>query len=226
MAVSGNNISNGDADKQVQNRLLNAAEALFSKNGFESTSIRDITSQAKCNVAAVNYHFGGKENLYHKVFHRHMRTLRDIRIAAINKVMSQGEGEVALEQLLRAFAMAFIEPLIDESGGHRLMELMIHEMLDPHLPKGMFADEVAIPTLNVFGKAIAKICPGLGQKETVASIISVIGQLIHAIHLNEMFSTKDDIRLPVPNFSEMVDHIIAFSAAGIRAAAKGKRQSQ
>ena len=218
MVVSGNNISKGDVSKQVQGRLLDAAEELFCEHGFEGTSIRDITLQAKCNVAAVSYHFGGKENLYKKVFHRHMRTLRDIRIASIDRVMSQGEGEVTLEQLLRAFAMAFIEPLID--SGRRFMKLMIQEILDPHLPKRMFAEEVAIPTLSALGRAMAKVCPDLGQKETVMSIISVIGQLMHAIHLSEMFGAEEDLRLPVSNLTEMVDHIVRFSAAGIQAAVK------
>ena len=43
--------------------LLDAAERLFSDQGFESTSLRQITTEAGANLAAVNYHFGSKENL-------------------------------------------------------------------------------------------------------------------------------------------------------------------
>jgi len=216
----------GDSSKQIREHLLDVAEGLFCEKGFAGTSVRDITSRARCNVAAVNYHFGGKEKLYYEVFHRHMRTLREIRIASIKRVMSQDEGEVTLEQLLRAFAIAYIEPLIDESGGRRLMKLMVREMLDPHLPKKMFVEEVGGPTLSALGDAIAKICPGLGQKETVMSMLSVIGQLIHTIHLNEIFSAEEDFGLPMPNFTEMVEHIVAFSAGGILAVAEeGNRQN-
>ncbi len=212
----------GDSSKQIRERLIDVAEGLFCEKGFDGTSVRDITSRAKCNVAAVNYHFGGKEKLYYEVFHRHMRTLRDIRIASIKRVMSQGEGEVTLEQLLRAFAKAFIEPLIEESSGRRLMKLMVREMLDPYLPKKMFVEEVGGPTLSALGDAIAKICPGLGQRENVMSIISVVGQLVHTIHLNELLCAEEDYELPVPNFTEMVEHIVGFSAAGIRAMAEEK----
>ena len=220
MMVSNSNISNSDTNKQVKNRLLDSAERLFCEKGFDGTSIRDITSQAKCNVAAVNYHFGGKENLYNEVFHRHMRTLRDVRIASINSVMSQTQGEVTLEQLLRAFAMAFIEPLLDESQGRRFMKLMVREILNPRLPKRMFAEEVAVPTITALGRAITAVNPGLGQKEIVMCIISVIGQLIHAIHLSEIFGAEEDVGLPVPNLAEMVDHIVDFSVAGVRAMVK------
>jgi len=210
----------GDSSKQIRERLIDVAEGLFCEKGFDGTSVRDITSRAKCNVAAVNYHFGGKDKLYYEVFHRHMRTLRDIRIASIRRVMSQGEGEVSLEQLLRAFAKAFIEPLIEESSGRRLMKLMVREMLDPYLPKKMFVEEVGGPTLSALGDAIAKICPGLGQKETVMSMLSVVGQLIHTIHLNEIFSAEEDFGLQMPNLAEMVEHIVAFSTAGILAVAE------
>ncbi len=214
----------GDSSKQIRERLIDVAEGLFCEKGFDGTSVRDITSRAKCNVAAINYHFGGKDKLYYEVFHRHMRTLRDIRIASIKRVMSQGEGEVTLEQLLRAFAKAFIEPLIEESGGRRLMKLMIREMMDAHLPKRMFAEELAMPTLNALGDAIAKICPQLEPRETVMSILSVIGQLIHTIHLNEIFNAEEDFGLPMPNLAEMVEHIVAFSAGGILAVAEGKNR--
>jgi len=219
--VSNNNISNGDTNKQVQDRLLDVAERLFCEKGFDGTSVRDITSQAKCNVAAVNYYFGGKENLYNKVFHRRMRTLCEVRIASINRIMSQGEGEVTLERLLRAFAMAFVKPLIDESSGRRFLRLMISEMSDLHLPQSMFLEEVIIPVLTALQQALAKVCPDLGRAKAMLVIHSVIGQLLHVVHL---FNLGDEAKLPRPGLVEMVEHIVEFSAAGIRAAVKDKTE--
>lgn len=213
-------IDDVSAPKQVQQRLLDAAERLFCEKGFDGTSIRDITSEAKCNVAAVNYHFSGKDNLYQKVFQRHMRALREVRLAGIEKVMS--ENDVTLERLLRAFAMVFIEPLLDKSRGGPFMKLMIREMLDPRLPRKMFVEELAGPTLNALGKGIGSICPGLDQQKIVLSVISVVGQLIQVIRLKEMFDMGDLTEVPEPSLTEMVEHIVKFSVAGIQAAANGK----
>ncbi len=218
--ASDNNISSDDAGSQIQNRLLEAAERLFCEKGFAGTSVRDITSEAKCNVAAVNYHFGGKENLYKTIVQHHLRNLRDVRLASIKKVMS--EPDVNLEKLLHSFAAAFVEPLIDQDKGDRFMKMMIREMLDPHLPKNMFADEVAIPTLNKLGGALMELCPNLNQKQAIMAIISIVGQLVHTIHLKKVFDTQHNIEIPVPAFPEMIDHIIEFSAAGIRSLAKGE----
>ena len=48
-------------DKQIQ--ILEVAETLFAENGFDGTSIRDISKQAKINIAMVSYYFGSKERL-------------------------------------------------------------------------------------------------------------------------------------------------------------------
>jgi len=211
---------NKDLSKSARERLLDSAEELFAENGFNGTSIREITARANSNIAAVNYHFGGKEKLYVEVFQRLMSKMRDIRIASIENVMSQTDHKPTLEELLRAFATAFIEPLIDQSSGRRFMNLMIREISDPRLPKKMFVEELAGPTLGALGQALVKICPELEQRKIVMSIISIIGQLVHFIHLNEMFEPDDFTGAPTPRLPEMVDHIVEFSTAGIQAAAK------
>lgn len=58
------------ADTKVQ--ILDAAENLFSEHGFGDTSLRTITSQAKVNLASVNYHFGSKKQLIQEVLQRYL----------------------------------------------------------------------------------------------------------------------------------------------------------
>ncbi|PJF45437.1 MAG: TetR/AcrR family transcriptional regulator, partial [Candidatus Thermofonsia Clade 3 bacterium] len=48
----------------TRERILDAAERLFAERGFAGTSLRDITSEARVNLAAVNYHFGSKDELF------------------------------------------------------------------------------------------------------------------------------------------------------------------
>src|SRR3546814_16701921 len=47
----------------TKDRILGAAEELFAQHGFAGTSLRQVTSRADVTIAAVNYHFGSKENL-------------------------------------------------------------------------------------------------------------------------------------------------------------------
>jgi AcrR family transcriptional regulator len=211
---------NKDLTKSARERLLDSAEELFAEKGYNGCSIREITAASNSNIAAVNYHFGGKENLYVEVFKRLMTKMRNVRLASIDKVMSQTNPKPTLNDLLHAFSTAFIEPLIDQSGRSLFMKLMIREMSDPHLPKKMFVEELVAPTLNALGKGLMQLCPGLDQQKAVLSIISIVGQLVHIIRLNEMFDLDEFVGDSAPRLPEMVDHIVEFSAAGIQAAAK------
>src|SRR4051794_4834505 len=55
---------NGAATRQ---RLVETAGEVFAERGFRAATVRDICKKAGANVAAVNYHFGGKEGLYAEV---------------------------------------------------------------------------------------------------------------------------------------------------------------
>ncbi|MHC4124972.1 MAG: TetR/AcrR family transcriptional regulator [Planctomycetota bacterium] len=215
MTASDNNIRNETVCDPVQQRLLGAGEELFCRKGYKGTSIRDLTTLAECNIAAVNYYFGGKKKLYKEVFRRQLDILRDVRIAGINRVMAQQGENLTLESLLRAFAEAFIEPLVVADSGRSFIKLMMHEMLDPHLPANMFLDETVIPVVESLRDALKKVCPHLTDDSAVYCIRSIIAQLLHAIQLQELFKPPDATYLGI-DLKKSVEHIIAFSAAGIR----------
>ena len=210
------------SDKDVQERLLDAAEGLFCENGFAGTSVREIAAAAKCNVASVSYYFGGKEKLYTEVWRRHILVLRNRQIASIEKVMSEDRGEPSLEELLRSFAETFVGSLVDETKSSRLIKLMSREMLDRHLPPNLFVDEMIKPTLGAMQRALSRTCPGLQESQVPLMIFSVVGQLIHVVRVRTMFKQSDRPDLPIFDLAEAVDHIIKFSTAGIRACAGEK----
>ncbi|CAH0533715.1 hypothetical protein VST7929_01590 [Vibrio stylophorae] len=57
--------------QQTKIHLLQVAEQLFASQGYSATSLRQLTAQAQTNLAAVNYHFGGKKGLIQAVLNRH-----------------------------------------------------------------------------------------------------------------------------------------------------------
>ncbi|MBC8470926.1 MAG: TetR/AcrR family transcriptional regulator [Planctomycetes bacterium] len=214
--VSQDKKSNGSTDKGVRDRLFDSAEELFCEQGFEGTSVRDIAASAKCNIASLNYYFGGKEKLYHKIWRRHLITMRDARIAGINKVMSQNSGKPKLEDLLRSFAEAFIGPLVDENEARRLNKLMAREWIDNHLPVNMFLEDIMIPTLNAMRSALVRICPGLDESKIPFVVISIVGQLLHVLHVKAIFQQIDNTALPKFDLAQAIDHVVKFSTAGIK----------
>ena len=66
----------GEQDQETRARLLNAAARLFAERGFAKVTVRDICKKARANVAAVNYHFGGKDGLYRAVMRMAIETMQ------------------------------------------------------------------------------------------------------------------------------------------------------
>src|SRR5207253_96136 len=69
----------------TQEKILDAAEALFMEHGFEATSLRQITAAAGVNLAAVNYHFGSKEELFQAVLTRRLDPMNQERVALLTR---------------------------------------------------------------------------------------------------------------------------------------------
>ena len=220
MATSSQDTPGDISEKTVQNRLIEAGEELFCRRGFNETSVRDIAAAAGCNVASVNYYFGGKDNLYLEIWRRRLAVIRDTRLAGIEKVMSAG-GQPQLEDLLKSYANSFLEPLVDGGLHCRFVNLMAREMIDPHLPVDMFLTDMIVPVMTALREALLKICPWLNEANAHMAILSIVGQLTQTVCFKELFEKSTHSELPRPDIESMVDHIVKFSAAGIRAYAEG-----
>lgn len=208
----------------VRERLLDVSERLFAEQGFRAASVRTITLEAECNLAAVNYYFQSKQNLYREVVARRLRALREQRIASIRHSLERAGEAASLELLLRSFATAFVEPLVEESTGRLWMQLLSREMVDPHLPSEMFLAEMILPVNRALAEALMAVCPGLERAEAELCTQSLVAQLIHCVHLQRF-----TIEASAPGIAErfalprLVEHALRFSSAAIQAFAAGRR---
>ena len=202
--------SNPDS-AHTRERLVDAAERLFAEHGFRNASVRDITREASCNIASVNYHFGGKNNLYREVFLRRLRDLRQKRLASLD--LALGRDAYDLEDLLRAVTSSFVDPLVEENGGRLWMLLLAHEMIDPQLPPETFHAEMILPLQQAFGARLVKVCPELSREQAELCAHSLIGQLVHVVKLQRCLPEASG---PAWQLPDLVEHTLRFSAAGIR----------
>jgi len=103
---------------ETRETVLNTAERLFAERGIDGVSIRDITTKAKVNLAAINYHFGSKQELVKAVFKRRLVPLEQRRgellKAAERKASTEGRG-LKLEEVLTALIL----PMVEQGFGGR-----------------------------------------------------------------------------------------------------------
>ncbi len=204
---------------ETRDRILDAAERLFAEKGFENTSVRDITADADCNVAAVNYHFGGKENLYIEAFKTLLGELRDLRIETIRRDMG-ATTQPSLEDFLETFAVGFMDPLVEEGRGRLFIAFINRELADPHLPQEIFRAEFLEPLMTVAGDALRRAAPPMDQGTLRLCLMSTVGQLLHALMIRTHFMPDDHPPVVPGDLAGHVAHIVRFSAGGIRACAE------
>ena len=204
--------------RETHERILDAAQKFFAEKGFDATSVRDITAEAECNVAAVNYHFGGKDKLYLESFRAMLGALRDQRLAMLEELMRR-DPTPTLEEFLAAFAEGFLDPLVDESRGRRFLVFVSREMLDPRLPATVFLEEFIHPLVNRVMDALARVGPPMAPEKALLCVFSLIGQLLHALkarHLLDQLDLPESMSFDLAGF---LDHFVRFSSGGIRACA-------
>ena len=103
-------------------RILDVAEQLFAEHGVAETTIRMITETAQVNVAAVNYHFGGKEKLVRAVIDRRFSGLEQARAARLDAVEAHAEHEgraPTVAELVEALIAPMFEQVLEGDAGWR-----------------------------------------------------------------------------------------------------------
>ena len=215
MAVLQDHSADRGSDKGVKDRLLDAAEELFCEHGFEGTSIRDLAARAKCNIAAANYHFGSKRQLYIEMFRRHMTELVNRQMANLREVMRSENP--TLEQLLKKTVKTGLSTLADRDSRNSLLMLMVREFLNPHLKKEMLVNEAIGEATSSFCDAIMRLCPGLSRDKAMRCLLTIDGLILHPLIFWEFYSEfSPDLKL-----EDLVEHIVQIATAGIHAVAKG-----
>lgn len=85
----------------TRNRLLDAAEQVFAEEGYRGASLRVISDKAEANIAASNYHFGGKEGLFRAVMLRYAPIVRDERL----RLLSLLQPDDSLHTIVEAYLL-------------------------------------------------------------------------------------------------------------------------
>ena len=117
----------------TKERILDAAEALFMEHGFEATSLRAITAAADVNLAAVNYHFGTKEELFEAVLTRRLDPMNEQRIVLLNRLEAKAApAPLSCDRILLALFVPALRLARDPArGGKNFLRLLGRAYADP-----------------------------------------------------------------------------------------------
>jgi AcrR family transcriptional regulator len=207
---------------ETQIKVLVAAESLFAEYGFHGVSLRQITTRANVNLAAVNYHHSDKQSLYGEILTSRLRQLCQARLAKLMAAEAGARGApVPLDQLITILAATLLLP--DEPGSHGPAgrRLLGRSLVEP-LPftATILADEFQ-PTMTRWGQAVRRHAPGVTPTRFLWQLSFVVGALHHAAaSLHDMTARtsgicrNNDAETALENFHEFA--VAAFTANSFR----------
>jgi AcrR family transcriptional regulator len=163
----------------TKDRILGAAEELFAQHGFAGTSLRQVTSRADVNIAAVNYHFGSKENLVNEVFRRRMDEMSAQRLARLEAAAREHPCE--LEPVLAAFVEPALAMALDRHGGAAFIRVIARAYAEKNDSLRKFLSDQYGHVPREFARAIARCLPDLPKEQLYWRLDFLSGALTYAM---------------------------------------------
>ena len=199
----------------TKERILDTAEILFAQKGYQAVSVRQITSAAECNLAAVNYHFGNKENLYLEVF-RSRWVPRAKRLQESFRKYLASQDSLSESAVVRALAKAFVDGPFSDDERLRHSQLMTREMTQPTKAFKHVAENVIQPFFKEVLEQLESVSPDkVSEEEMLLNIFSIFAMVLYfnfaRVAVSRLTGRKYD-----PSFrAQLVEQITQFSLRGL-----------
>lgn len=193
---------------ESRQKILDAAERVFAKGGFDGATVRDIAAEAGVPVGLVHHHGGGKEALFAEVVARRAGALSDLRRAALEA--ARAKGPLDLDAVLRAFIAPYFERARD--GGPQWLayaRLVALVSADPKL--NALSAEHFDPTAQVFIAEMARLFPQARRAELAECFVYMVSCMLALLTSRFRIAT-----LGGDEGGEM-EGLIRFCTAGIEA---------
>lgn len=210
------------AHSDTVDRILDAAELLFAEKGFSETSLRMITSKAKVNLAAVNYHFGSKNSLIQAVFSRFLGPLSRLMEQGLkeNAWSQNGTPAPKLEDILRLYTRSLLKiPTSHEHGVSIFMRLLglAYTQSQGHLRK--YLEQEYARTFRLFMQLVKDSTPELTPTERFWRIQFTIGSLAFTMSsIQPLTEILEDSASAKANPEQVVNYLVPYLLAGLKTA--------
>lgn len=170
------------AQSDTVTRILDTAEVLFAERGFAETSLRNITSKARVNLAAVNYHFGSKKALIQAVFARYLDPFSARFHTALDELEARYQGTpIPLEVLLETMATTVLAVPAERNSLKVFMRLLglAYSQAQGHLRR--YIQQQYGDVFTRFTELVRKATPELPDAERFWRLHFMLGTVIFTL---------------------------------------------
>jgi len=200
---------------QTRTAILAAAERLYADRGFGDVTLRDIVAEANVNLAAVNYHFGSKDELIAELFvSRSIATNRE-RLNELKAAEEQGGGRATIDQIFRALVGPPLRGCLGpDREGSTAARFMIRASIESVPPIRRIRNR-EIDHLRKFAAAMRRAMPTLDETELYWGLHFALAMAHHTIREKERLTKLSEGACDLNDVQAIVDRVVDVSVMAL-----------
>ena len=209
------------ASDQTRTAILAAAERLYADRGFGDVTLRDIVAAANVNLAAVNYHFGSKDELIAELFvTRSLATNRE-RLHELKAAEDAGAGHAPIDAILRALVGPTLRGCLGpESGRSTAARFMIRASIEAVAPIRRIKTR-EIDHLRKFAAAMRRALPDRDEVELLWGLHFALAMAHHTIRDGERLARLSDGKCELDDVDAIIQRVVSVAALALAAPVVG-----
>ena len=212
--------------EQTKKAILDAAERLFVNKGHEGSSMREITQLANVNLAAVNYHFGSKDELIIAVMKRRLGSINAERLRQLDELEAEAAGApLKPSHIVNAFfgsLLSFADS--DDTEGGIFLRLLEQTMLNPSAFIAAVVAKENATVVHRYKEALYKSLPDVPKIEILWRLQFMLGATSYALHgIRTLIQATDqdelgaEYDLETQFDNQLKPRLLSFILGGLRA---------
>jgi AcrR family transcriptional regulator len=210
------------ASDHTRSAILAAAERLYADRGFGDVTLRDIVAEAGVNLAAVNYHFGSKDELIAELFVTRSIGLNRERLRELKAAEDKGGGCAEINDILRALIgptlRGCLGPANERSAAARFM---IRASIESVPPIRRIKNR-EIDHLRKFAAAMRRSLPDRSDEEIYWGLHFALAMSHHTIREGERLTKLSEGKCDLDDVEDIIARVVSVS---VMALTQGKTES-
>ena len=211
------------ASDQTRTAILAAAERLYAERGFGDVTLRDIVAEESVNLAAVNYHFGSKDELIAELFVSRSLALNRERLRELRAAEDKGGGRADIEDILRALVGPGLRGCLGaERERSTAARFMIRASIESVPPIRRIKNR-EIDHLRKFAAAMRRALPDRGDAELYWGLHFALAMAHHTIRESERLTKLSEAQCDLDDVEGVVARVVSVAAMALVANEPGKK---
>ncbi|WP_315719548.1 MULTISPECIES: TetR/AcrR family transcriptional regulator [unclassified Bradyrhizobium] len=214
------------ATDQTRTAILVAAERLYAERGFSDVTLRDIVAEANVNLAAVNYHFGSKDELIAELFVTRSIALNRERLRELRAAEDAGGGRAEIGAILRALVGPILRGCLGpENQRSPVARFMIRASIESVPPIRRIKNK-EIDHLRKFAAAMKRALPESSEVDLFWGLHFALAMAHHTIRESERLTKLSDGQCDLDDVEDVIDRVVRGAVLGLTTRVPAAKSTQ